>query len=316
MGIYHFAGLGRSPGAVTAGLSCIWHQFGKQHDQYGNMAEGLVLFTSPEVADGSVKAFEAQYNSYQSINATKTWANDSASAVEIISHFLRKEAPDTSVYVVPVDVNDFGVCFDAVARAMLKFHPPGKTGKHIWANITGGSNLLNTAITQTAYLSGFIVRMYYTFVSDLRSHGKYLQPFGKDPTQFRFGQIYTLKTGFGQRHQMVLQVLEQIEEETPGRFVTANEVLSRLKGSAPSEFGAMELQTFTRDFLNVMQGYSIEQRGDRQTGQQDAIRLSADGKNILNLIRQPVMRILVRREQLIEREVAEIVNCLPIRQVQ
>ncbi|HRJ40275.1 MAG TPA: hypothetical protein PL105_00270 [Caldilineaceae bacterium] len=288
---------------------------GKEHSQYGYMAEGLVLFTSPEVADGSVKAFEAQYNIYGSLQGRKSWPNDRESAISIIEYFLRQESPETAIYVVPVNINDFSACFDAVARATLKFHRPGKTGKHIWANITGGSNMLNTAITQTAYLSGFIVRMYYTFVSDLRTYGKYLQPFGTNPTQFRFDHIFALKTGFGQRHQIMLEVLEQIEHESPGRFAMASEVLSRLKGHAATEFGAMDLQTFKRDFLNVMQGYSIEQYGDRQAGQEDGVRLSSDGKSILNLIRQPIMRALVQREQLQEEDIEAIITSLPIQKV-
>lgn len=313
MGIYHFAGLGKSAGAVTAGLGCITARYGPRHMQYGDVVENLVVFTSPEIADGTEPAFPAEHNEYLSVTVRKTWPRSKTNALEIVAGFLKREFPETAAYVVMVDVNDFSACFDAVGRATLKFHEPGQVGKHIWANITGGSNLLNAAIVQIAYLSGVIGRLYYTFVSDLRQYGRYLQAFSEDEYQFRYREIYTLKTRFGWRHQEVLEVLEQIDAETPGRYTNSQELLDRLKGHAPEDFQDMDLPTFKRDFLNVMQG--IEQLGDRVSNQQDAVRLSDDGRDILRLVRQPLFRALVQREQLPEDEVQAITSDLSIRRL-
>jgi hypothetical protein len=308
MGIMHFAGLGKSAGAVTAGLSCIRGRCGQRDTQYGDVTENLVIFTSPEIADGTEPAFPAAHNEYLKMTARKTWPQGKKNALDIVARYMREEFPDTGVYAVTVNVNDFSACFDAVGRATLRFHQPGQVGKHIWANITGGSNLLNAAIVQTAYLSGLIARLYYTFVADLYKHGKYLQCFSQDESQFKYGEIYTLKTRFGWRHQTVLEVLEQVDREKAGRYVSSEELLSRLKGYAPSDFQDIDLPAFKRDFLNVMQG--IEQLGDRETGQENAVRLSVDGREILSLIRRPLFRALVGREQLSEDEVEKIVASL------
>jgi len=313
MGIMHFAGLGKSAGAVTAGLGCIRARYGRHHTQYGDVAENVVIFTSPEVADGSEPAFPAEHNEYLSMTVHKKWPQNKTNAREIVTGFLEREFHDAAVYLVTVDVNDFSACFDAVGRATLKFHEPGRVGKHIWANVTGGSNLLNAAIVQVAYLSGFVGRLYYTFVADLRQHGRYLQAFSQDERQFRFREIYTLKTRFGWRHQKVLEVLEQVDAETPGRYVSSEELLGRLKGYAPQDFQNIDLPTFKRDFLNVMQG--IEQLGDRLSGQKDAVRLGGEGRDILRLVRRPLFRALVQREQLSEREVGAIISGLNIKRL-
>jgi len=313
MGIMHFAGLGRSAGAVTAGLGCIKARYGQRHTQYGDVAENLIVFTSPEIADGTEPAFPAEHNQYLSVTARKTWPRGKTNTLKIVTGFMERECPGTTLYVITVDVNDFSACFDAVGRATLKFHEPGQVGKHIWANITGGSNLLNAAMVQVAYLSGVIGRLYYTFVADLSQYGRYLQAFSENERLFRYREIYTLKTRFGWRHQKVLEVLEQIDTETSGRYASSQEVLGRLKGSAPEDFQDIGLPTFKRDFLNVMQG--VEQLGDRISGQQDAIRLSDDGRDILRLVRRPLFRALVEREQLPKHEVEAITYGLNIRRL-
>ncbi len=313
MGILHFAGLGKSAGAVTAGLGCIKARYGQHHAQYGDIAENLVVFTSPEIADGTEPAFRVEHNDHLSMTVRKTWPRGEVNALRVVTGFVKREFPGAAVYVVTMDVNDFSACFDAIGRATLKFHEPGQVGKHIWANITGGSNLLNAALVQMAYLSGVIGRLYYTFVADLRQHGRYLQAFSRDERLFRYREIYALKTRFDRRHEEVLGVLEQVDAETQGRYVTSQELLCRLKGSAPESFGDLDLPTFKRDFLNVMQG--VEQLGDRVSGQQDAVRLSDDGRDILRLLRRPLFRALVEREQLPEREVEAIISGLNIRRL-
>jgi len=313
MGIMHFAGLGKSAGAVTAGLGCITAKYGRHSVQYGDPVENLVIFTSPEIADGREPAFPAEHNEYLSTSVSRTWPRGKTNALEIVLGFMKREFPDTAVYLVIVDVNDFSACFEAVGRATLKFHEPGQVGKHIWANMTGGSNLLNAAIVQTAYLSGFIARLYYTFVADLRQNGKYLQAFCTDEREFRYRELYTFKTRFDERHRYVLEILEQVEADTPGRYVTSKELLDRLKGYKPADFGAMDLDAFKRDFLHVMRG--IERLGDRAAGLQDAVRLSDDGRNILELMRRPLFQALVYCEHLPEEDVTDILSRLNIRRL-
>jgi hypothetical protein len=200
-----------------------------------------------------------------------------------------------------------------VAKAVLKFHPPGKVGKHIWANITGGSNVLNAALMQTAYLSGFISRLYYTFVANLKEDGKYLQPFSRNEAEFDYREIYVLKTTFDERYRYILEELERIDQETPGRWVSSGELLSRLKGSRAPGFEGMSLNAFRRDFLNTMSG--VERRGSRIEGQEDANRLGEDGRATLAVIRTPLFKTLARQEVLSPEDLEALTGELNIRKL-
>lgn len=291
MGIVHFAGLGRFPGAVTSGLSYLKHQYGDRQE-YGQIVESVVLFTSPEVAKGEVEAEQTEYNDYMSPTAKDKWPRNKTNAVEIVTEFVKREMQDVPVYCCQVDVTDFSDCFQAVAKAILRFHPPGDVGKHIWANITGGTNQLNAALFQTAYLSGFISRMYYTFISSVRNYGKYLQPFSDDRSLFDFREIYVLKTAFDERFQQILEELDAVAQKDPQKWLTCQELLGRLKGKGLPGFQNMSSETFRRDFLHVMQG-----RGLQRKGNEDQVRLDPqDGPRILSILRSEYVQALFQRQ--------------------
>jgi hypothetical protein len=150
-------------------------------------------------------------------------------------------------------------------------------------------------------------------VADLRQHGRYLQAFSRDDHAFRYREIYALKTHFDERHRLILETLEHIEESDSGSTVTSKELLGRLKGIAPLRFESIELNAFQRDFLNVMQG--VERLGDRLTGQKDAIRLGDDGREILALVRRPLFRALMNRKQLDRMTVRNEIGELDIRRL-
>jgi hypothetical protein len=312
MGVMHFAGLGKSPGAVTAGLAYIKHEFGP-HFEEGDIVESVVIFTSPEITSGAEPAYESVHNEYMQRSVRKTWTQGMRNSLEIVAKYLYREIEEGPFYVCEIDVNDFSACFDAVAKAVLKFHPPGKVGKHIWANITGGSNVLNAALMQTAYLSGFISRLYYTFVANLKEDGKYLQPFSRNEAEFDYREIYVLKTTFDERYRYILEELERIDQETPGRWVSSGELLSRLKGSQALGFEGMSLNAFRRDFLNTMSG--VERRGNRIEGQEDANRIGEDGRATLAVIRSPLFKALTRQERLLPEDIEALTKDLNIRKL-
>jgi len=305
MGIMHLAGLGRSPGAVTAGLSLLQHEYGDS-PEYGEIIEGVVVFTSPEVATGAERAFDSEHNEYMSLTVQKTWPRGKKHAVEVLTEFFQREIRQGTLYLCQVDVNDFSACFEAVAKATLRFHRPGEVGKHIWANITGGTNPLNAALFQTAYLSGFISRLYYTFVSDIRQYGKYLQPFSKDASLFDFREVYVLKTAFDDRYQHVLEELELVAEEDPTRWLTSQELLGRLKSKGVLGFQGMDARTFLLDFLHVMQG-----RGLRRRNNEDRIRLDPEiGPAILRILRSDLVQALFKGGVLPDEEVDRLTSDL------
>ena len=166
---------------------------------------------------------------------------------------------------------------------LLHFHPPGSVGKHIWMNLTGGTNVLNMALMQAAYLSGFVPELYYTFVANPRENGGYLQPFSNDPSEFDFREIFVLPTTFDQRYRYLLEELEHLPE---GEWIDSRNLLPQLMGTHPEFFRGLSLMDFVRNYLNVYPGI------DRQ---EDAVRLSREGTAVLGLLRLDWFRALLER---------------------
>lgn len=306
MGVIHFVGLGKSAGAVTSGLSYLKHEIAPSFED-GNIVEAVVIFTSGEVASGREEAFPAEHNEYMRRTVHKTWTRGKQNAVEIVSKFLQKEFGDVEVHLVKVDVNDFSQCFETVAKVVLRFHPLGKVGKHIWANLTGGTNVLNAALIQSAYLSGLIPRLYYTFVANLREDGKYLQPFSRDEREFDYREIYVLPTTFDARYRYLL------EELKPDEWMTKENLLSRLKSRAPQLFEHLQINDFTRNYLNVWPG--IQRKGSRATGQENAVCLSSDGQKLLDLLTLPWFGALLQRSALTDEQRKNITQGLSIQKL-
>lgn len=308
MGVWHFAGLGRSPGAVTAGLSYIKNEI-RDTQEYGKIVDGLVIFTSPEILNGTEKAYKpVDDNEYMTRIVRKKWTERFDNSYEIVKEFLHREFGDFEFYVCEVDVNDFSACFDAIAKALLKFHPTGAVGKHIWANLTGGTNVLNAALIQVAYFSGFIPLLYYTFVADLKKNGKFLKPFSRSGSDFDFRKIYVFNTKFDERYQHILEELEGVED-----WLTSSELLDRLKGAHPELFGNTSVALFKRDFLNVMLG--VKRKGSRAEGQEDFLRLGRDGEKTLGILRSPLFNTLIKREEYPESEIQKLISTLKIKRI-
>jgi len=309
MGVIHFAGLGKSPGAVTSGLSYLKHEVAPSFED-GNIVEAVIIFTSEEIASGEEESFLAEHNEYMQRSVRKTWTRGERNAFQIVVQFLQREFNDIEIHLVQIDVNDFSECFEAVAKAILRFHAPGKVGKHIWANLTGGTNVLNAAFIQSAYLSGLVPKLYYTFVANLREDGKYLQPFSREENEFDYREIYVLPTTFDERYRYLLEELKQLQ---PDKWMTKEELLSRLKGRSPELFEHLRIDEFTRNYLNVWPG--IQRKGSRAAGQENAVRLSREGQRLLNLLELPWFTALLERSALTDEQRERITEGLNIRKL-
>jgi hypothetical protein len=170
--------------------------------------------------------------------------------------------------------------------------------------------VLNAALIQTAYISGFIPRLYYTFVANIKEDGKFLQPFSRDESQFDYREIYVLKTTFDERYQSILEELDQVKRETPGRWIGSQDLLSRLKGRCQPGFGDLSLDAFRRDYLNTMPG--VERKGSRIEGQEDENRLGDEGRRIVTLSRSPLFTALARQGDVTPDEIAALTADLKI----
>lgn len=313
MGVIHFSGLGKSPGAVTAGLSYLMHEREASFED-GNIVEGAVIFTSSAIINGSEPAYPGTtHNKYMERRATsKNTTQKMQNSLNLLAEYLYNERENGKFYVCDLDINDFNACFEAIAKALLKFHHPGKTGKHIWGNITGGSNVLNAALMQTAYLSGLIPRLYYTFVANIRDDGKYLQPFTREVDEFDFRDIYVIKTTFDERYQVILQKLSDIDEIDKQRWISSRDLLSQLKQS-DLRFKNIHHKTFIRNYLNTMLG--IERKGNREDGQEDLNRLSNEGYRILSMLRSPLFKALILQNDITHEEIERLTADLKVREL-
>jgi len=301
MGVVHFAPVGASPGAVTSALAYLEHNAMEvRGERGGDIVESLILFCSPEVGCGDRAADDYTWNDYGRPNTRQGWQKPKGSqnVVEAIRDFLEDEGllgDRGCLYAWPVDVHDYQASFDAVAKATLAIARGDDTGKRVWANLTGGTNVLNAALMQVAFLSGLIGRMYYTFVAH-DSDRRYLQPFSADRTQFDFVWLPLVKTTFDFGYY---RVLEFLQDET---WQWGQRLLGCLKqDKAPAiqgMFAQMDLDHFKNQYLNRMAGDVLdEERG--QAGELDRpVRINQRGKEILEYIHlNELVETLVHREQ-------------------
>lgn len=291
MGVIHFAPIGTSPGAVTSALAYLVHNQDKFAEAFkGQIVESIVIFASYDVADGTTPVSECIWNEYQNITIRKRWRRvDGANVVDVALQFIKEEIAPVmprkgTVYCWEVDVHDFDACFNAVARATLALAPQEKVGKNIWANLTGGTNVLNAAILEVAFMSGLISRIYYTFVAN-ESDRKYLQPPTSDPARFRWDEIPLVKTAFDEAWYCVPRELAEI-----GDWYEDEELLERLKSKAWQHFSEMGFRTFKAQFLNKMDGRELEYDASRHRN-----RLSTYGREILERISDPLFQDLIAR---------------------
>ena len=184
MGVYHLMGLGLSPGAVTGPLTYLAHRYRRWNDddrrffarsgevaqrQRGEKVGGvqaIVLFTTSEVLTGEVPALEYVENAPGKITKGSRQARAPLKSV------LEKLLPSIwapladghdygEVFWCEVDRRDIRTTFDRVARVVIALAEVGKQGKEMWANLTGGNNVVNFALELAATLSGAVARLYY-----------------------------------------------------------------------------------------------------------------------------------------------------------
>lgn len=282
MGITHFAPVGTRSGAVTSALVYLKHNQNKFSEFKGQIIEKVVVFTSPEVRNGELDCKKCKNNEYGSSNGPE-W--ESKNVLDMIKKFAEKELksviPDKgSIHICIVNPNDYDDCFDKIAKTLLKFTQG--VGEHIWMNFTGGTNVMNIALLEVALLSGRVGRLYYTFLSDIERYGNYLQPPSEDKSIFRFVEIPFMKRNFDENYYKVLRVYKK-----SNGWLSENQVLSCLKGKDPGSFSKMSIETFKRDYLNVMDGRELICR-DKTTN-----KITEYGKITLEKIDSSLFKALV-----------------------
>ncbi|MBU1207727.1 MAG: hypothetical protein KKH04_12480 [Proteobacteria bacterium] len=281
MGVYHLAPVGISPGAVTSALAYLKHNEDKPEIKVlGATVEGVVLFPSWQVRTGEEGApEECVLNDYGQENKRRAWRRGAA-VLDIIRDFVEEEfGGRVALYCCPVVSNDYDDCFDKIAKVVLKFSIG--TGKHLWANLTGGPNIVNAALLQVALLSGLIARLYYTFLSNLHRYGKYLRPPSSRSGIFDWREVPFVKTVFDEDYYRIVRVVSDCDE-----WLEDKDLLSILAQEQPDRFGIGKerLERFRDYFLNKMDGREVvrEKLSDERHTHRN--RISDYGKEVLERI--------------------------------
>ncbi|MBW2071443.1 MAG: hypothetical protein JRI89_09320 [Deltaproteobacteria bacterium] len=184
MGVYHLMGLGRSAGTVIGPLTYLAHRYerwnaddrrffarsGEARQRQAGVKVGdvqaLVLFTTPEVLSGQVAAIG--YVDNQRGEIAKGPAKDGGRMKEILRDLLCREWPAISggrtvgtIFWCEVDRRDIRTTYERVIQVVAALAGVGGQGKEMWANLTGGNNVINAALELAAILSGDVARIYY-----------------------------------------------------------------------------------------------------------------------------------------------------------
>ena len=297
MGVVYLAGVGTSPGAVTTALAYLKRE--RPVEVAGDIVEELILFTSPEIRSGQVSILESEYkwNRYGTTTLTQRKERRMSNVLSVIWEFLQKEEILPSwgkLYVWAMDTDDFNSCFEAVAKVVTAKGDPLGTGKHLWANLTGGTNVLNSAIFEAAIFSGLIARLYYTFIP--KEYEPYLQPVAKNrPDLFDFQWVPLFKVTFDDVYYDILRIFHEAND-----WLEERELLSRLKRRRAQKGLELSLaiHQLRTQYLNHMDGRELERRLSEN-------RLSDFGHEMLKRLDEPLYRALVKRE---ERPFSELIE--------
>ena len=187
MGVYHLMGLGRSPGTVIGPLTYLAHRYNRwnaddqrffarsgevrqrQAGQKVGDVQALVLFTTPEVLSGEVRAFGYVDNPPGRIATAPQMPTEPTKPMkQVLRTLLRREWPAISggreqgtIFWCEVDRRNIRVTYERVVRVVAALAGVGGQGKEMWVNLTGGNNVINFALELAATLSGDVARLYY-----------------------------------------------------------------------------------------------------------------------------------------------------------
>jgi hypothetical protein len=268
MGVYHFMGLGRAVGAATCAVDYVEKALDKvgrappvaeidrlfsgsggiRHEEADRgKVEAIVLFDSPEVIDGELPPFEYS-------GCRKSLGSMREEMANVLRSVWRRKDEDEGrkVFWCKVDIDNFQDCFEKVIRATYRFSPPGKQGKEIWCNLTGGSNSIGMALLSMARLTGKSTKHY------LISQSKAFQREVTVPKQIDirpdrdgyFNIVPFLKTNLDLLG--LYKVLEEMADALNMAPVKTDDLFSRLRWMEP--FSAMAVETFKRDYMLRLSG--------------------------------------------------------------
>jgi len=272
MGVYHFMGLGRSVGPVTAAVSYLAARYRRydatdaeffalsgEREQAGKRgdAQALVLFTTPEVRQAQKDGLCLDYVC-NPLGPKVGPSHSNDPMPRALQTLLRADLAalaggrrEFDVYWCDVDRSDLGTTFERVARVLFAAKPPDKLGKEVWVNLTGGSNVVNMALQLATALSGAPARLYYLQADDIRLARPALPLVDLGSLRDRFWvELPIVYLAFDAAHRQVLETLQTLSGP-----VAETELLARLKQG--SSFSEMDQQALRRELLVPLRGQQL-----------------------------------------------------------
>jgi hypothetical protein len=296
MGVYHFMGLGTSPGVVTCAVDYIEKALDifegqRTGDKQAvlNLFRGTGGITHAEARKGKIEAI-VLFTSKEVINRTKPEGALYMKTDEVRDDLLRQLkkvwttpiSEGRKVFWCEVDVDDFRDCLEKTVKVAYRFKRPTAPGKEIWCNLTGGTNAVNLALLSMAQLTASSTKLY--MIAQRKDFGRPIEV----PPQIKiapnkdgyFNLLPFLKT-----YEDTLGLYEVLAElESLDAPIDNQELFYRLHSKSPriKELSSQPkpVQAFVRKYMLPLHnmGYTfIEGEKDNET-----TKITEDGKHYLN----------------------------------
>ncbi len=263
MGVFHFMGVGKAVGAVTCAVDYVEKALDivekerttpeivklfsgsggiKHKNNTPGEIEAIVLFTSEEVINYKLSAF--RYNGCDKPDMVRS---------EIVQNLqsVWKRGPKIGkrIFWCEVDIDNYQNCFDKMIQVAYLFSQPGKTGKEIWCNLTGGSNSIQLALLSMARLTAVSTKHY--LISQRKEYQKEIRVpvhIKVNPNKDEyFNTLPFLKFSIDTHSfYSILTELESLGE------ITTQELWSRLKDK--QHFSDCSLDEFKRQYMLKLYG--------------------------------------------------------------
>ncbi len=229
--------------------------------------QAIVLFTTREVLDGEVPTLDYVDNPHGCI--ARGPEVKGGPMKEVLRDLLSREWLDISggrrngtIFWCEVDRRDIRTTYERVVRVVAALAGVGGQGKEMWANLTGGNNVINAALELAAMLSGDVARLYYVQA--------------ENPAAEKCVR-YTAENGYWVDLPVMPLAISRVTRATldlldPQRPISARELYGRLFGH-PEHWNLVQglaFETFEEVYLKPMwkQGLIAEADGGYIVGPQ------------------------------------------------
>ena len=280
MGVYHFMGLGQAVGAVTCAVDYIEKALDTLNNQQATeetkrlfagsgginhpeqnigKIEAIVLFTSHEVIDGKLTAFK-----YKDCLQPGSVRNEVMKQLGQV--WRRRPKIGAKIFWCEVDINDYQDCFNKAIKVAYRFSPPGKQGKEIWCNMTGGTNSIQLALLSMARLTGvstthYIISQKPGYREEVRvPHVVTTIAPGKD-NYFNILPFIKLSLDTLEFYNILTELTEPSLEK---QSISNEDLLSRLKNK--NHFIDCSLENFTDRYLLKLYGLGYTEYKNHKVG--------------------------------------------------